>query len=400
MKRTNLLLFSTLLVFWSCENKREIKVVIENANKLDQTEVVEIDLATYRLDSKESFVAQTSDAQQLPSQFFDIDDDGIIDKAQVLVDLPTSEKLVLYIVKVAKKEEKKMTQAELSIKTGGSWEGNKYIGGDFKNVTSLSVPDSHTDHSFFIRYEGPGWESDKAAYRFYLDWRNGVDYFGKKTSEVVLQNVGLDGFDSYHEPSDWGMDLLKVGKTLGLGSIGRYENDSLYRFQLVDSVFCAVAKNGSLESEIVTNYYGWQTETEKTDLISVISIQAGSALTKHSVNLSNPITGFCTGLVINKDETYIDKTEGKYRLLATFGSFSLNKDEMGLAIIVENESIESVFDGLGSHVVRFKPQNDITYYFLAAWSQDLSGVKSSNDFEKLMDQELQKLNSPLIVSNQ
>ena len=34
---------------------------------------------------------------------------------------------------------------------------------------------------------------------------------------MVLPEVGLDGYDSYHEMSDWGADILKVGNRLGMG---------------------------------------------------------------------------------------------------------------------------------------------------------------------------------------
>ena len=88
------------------------------------------------------------------------------------------------------------TYAEISVKEGGKWEGRKYIGGTFKNVQSLKLAPEHTDHSFDIRYEGPGWESNKIGYRLYLDWRNAIDIFGKKTEAMVLQQVGLDNFDA------------------------------------------------------------------------------------------------------------------------------------------------------------------------------------------------------------
>ena len=70
------------------------------------------------------------------------------------------------------------TYAEISIKEGGHWEGRKYLEGTFKNVDSVKVPAEHTDHSWYIRYEGPGWESNKIGYRLYLDWRNAIDIFG------------------------------------------------------------------------------------------------------------------------------------------------------------------------------------------------------------------------------
>ena len=82
------------------------------------------------------------------------------------------------------------TYAEISIKEGGEWNGRKYVGGDsFKNVQELQVPKNHTDHSFFIRYEGPGWENNQVGYRLYLDWRNAIDIYGKKVDSLVLPYV-------------------------------------------------------------------------------------------------------------------------------------------------------------------------------------------------------------------
>jgi len=95
--------------------------------------------------------------------------------------------------------------AEISIAEGGKWvdgsRGHKeYLDGTFKNVESLQVPEEHTDHTWFIRYEGPGWENSQIGYRLYLDWRNAIDIFGKKVDTLVLPFIGQKGFDSYHEP--------------------------------------------------------------------------------------------------------------------------------------------------------------------------------------------------------
>lgn len=126
--------------------------------------------------------------------------------------------------------------AEISIAKGGQWEEAKYVNRtSFKKTNELKLPNSHTDHSSFIRYEGPGWESDKVAYRLYLDWRNAIDVFGKKTNQMILESVGQDGYDSYHKMQDWGMDILKVGNSLGLGSFGRYDGNEVHHFKKVDS---------------------------------------------------------------------------------------------------------------------------------------------------------------------
>ena len=99
------------------------------------------------------------------------------------------------------------------------------MGGSFKNVNHVTNPPQYTDHSEYIRYEGPGIESDMAGYRVYLDWRNGFDIFGKTTPGLVLQDVGQDGYDSYHEMSDWGADILKVGQSLGMGGYGYWDGN-------------------------------------------------------------------------------------------------------------------------------------------------------------------------------
>ncbi|HET9052565.1 MAG TPA: DUF4861 family protein, partial [Cyclobacteriaceae bacterium] len=154
---------------------------------------------------------------EIPSQFNALDKDytGIV---VVLDKLNASEakKLTVRYAKTGsvKHNYPKRTQAELSHKINGEWKEREYIGGEFQNENYLRVPSEHKDHSWFIRYEGPGWESDQVGYRMYLDQRNAVDVFGKLVSEPVLQKVGQDGFDSYHELQPWGMDVLKVAKSL------------------------------------------------------------------------------------------------------------------------------------------------------------------------------------------
>lgn len=90
-----------------------------------------------------------------------------------------------YDIKTAK------NYAEISVKDDGKWENRKYIGGTaFKNVQTLKLAKEHTDHSFDIRYEGPGWESNKVGYRLYLDWRNAIDIFGKRPKKSFYLKWG------------------------------------------------------------------------------------------------------------------------------------------------------------------------------------------------------------------
>lgn len=286
------------------------------------------------------------------------------------------------------------TYAELSIKEGGHWEGREYIDGTFKNVNELKVPLEHTDHSWFIRYEGPGWESNKVGYRLYLDWRNCIDIFGKVTDTMVLSRVGLDGFDSYHEKSDWGMDILKAGKGLGIGAIGRYVNKEVLHFNNVDSTFAKV-ENFTDKSTVMVNYNGWKTSDDKIDFKSILTIVPDQRVTKHTIQASKEIEGICTGIV-KHDVPFFSKesTNKKWGYIATYGEQSLVPDKLGMAIFYEIETVKEVTEWEHDYLLLFKPSTkEISFYFLGAWEQEIDGIKTEADFLSYLNEKLDELNN-------
>ncbi|HSJ66541.1 MAG TPA: DUF4861 domain-containing protein [Anditalea sp.] len=294
----------------------------------------------------------------------------------------------------------KRTQAEISHKVGGHFENRKYIGGSFQNVNELHVPEEHTDHSWYIRYEGPGWESDKVGYRFYLDWRNGVDVFGKTTPEPILQLVGQDGFDSYHEMQVWGMDVLKVGKSLGVGSIATFTNGQARRVDETDSLYAGITNNGPVYSSVLTKYYGWNLEDNKTTITSNISIHGGTRMSKQELNSSSPIDNFATGLIKdNKGKLIQGGDSSDYGYLATYGPQSLNNDNLGIAVLFRNDQKREITSDQHSHVVVLNPvNNNLTYYFLAAWEMEEEGIKDEASFKTYLEQQVEELSNPVEIT--
>ena len=294
-----------------------------------------------------------------------------------------------YDIKTAK------TYAEISVKTDGKWEGRKYIGGTtFNNVDRLKLAPEHTDHSFDIRYEGPGWENNRIGYRLYLDWRNAIDIFGKKTSAMILPIVGQDNFDSYHEMSDWGADILKAGKAIGIGSVDRYLNNEKLHFREVDSTIATVV-NKDNESGVKVNYYGWKTASDKIDFTSTLTIKPDQLYTKHTIKASKEINGICTGIVKQKNTELLKKESKnkKWAYLATYGTQSLVPDKLGLAIFYEVKTIENIADTDLDYLLVFKPTTKATdFYLLGAWEQEQNGIKSQEDFVKYLDAQLEVLN--------
>ena len=287
------------------------------------------------------------------------------------------------------------TQAYLGLKKGGEWiwvtkasgkQQHEYQGGVFKPVQNLKVDEKHTDHSFDIQFEGPGWESEKIGYRLYLDWRNAIDIFGKKTDAIVLHKVGLDGFDSYHEMQDWGVDVLKVGDALGIGTLAFWNGEKAVRVEKTDGITCSV-ENGKKSSNVKVNYTGWEINHTKTNVSTNLKIESGSYLSRYSVELSEELPNLATGIIKLPDTEVVIFTDIKpgWSCLATFGKQSLQNDRLGMCIFFKtNQLIQQTEDKL-SHVIVLKPENNkLVYYFGAAWEQDASGVKSMAGFKELL----------------
>ncbi len=300
------------------------------------------------------------------------------------------------IRKIKNEGNKPFSYAELSVKEGGKWEGNKYIGGSFKNITELTLPAEHTDHSSYIRYEGIGLENNHVGYRLYLDWRNATDIFGKKVNTLVLPEVGQDGFESYHHDAPWGQDILKSGRTIGIGSYGRYDeqNDFVETFKIVKSTTAKVV-NEKDNSYAIIDYKGWKTWGDAIDLQSKLTIFNRDRFVKVDLSVSDPISGLATGIVAFENipvRQAVGKNK-KWAYVATFGQQTLAKkeDNLGMAVFYPVEIFNKYVKTKSTHTVVFKKVKDISYYFLGAWSQEPNGFKSEEDFYKDLDRKLEQL---------
>lgn len=302
------------------------------------------------------------------------------------------------IDKIRKNPKAPFSYAELSIKEGGKWQGNEYLGGTFKNINELQLPAEHTDHSYYIRYEGIGLENNQIGYRLYLDWRNATDIFGKKVNTLVLPEVGQDGFESYHHDSPWGQDILKSGRTIGIGSYGRYDdqNDFVETFKTVKSTTAKVF-NESDKSFATIDYKGWKTWGKAVDLQSKLTIFNKDRFVKVDLNLNETISGLCTGIVAFKDipmKQAVSKNK-KWGYIATYGTQTLAKkeDNLGMVVFYPIESFDKYVQTKSTHVVVFKKTKNVSYYFMGAWSQEPNGIKTEAEFYKDLDKKLEILDN-------
>ncbi|MFH0736456.1 MAG: DUF4861 family protein [bacterium] len=320
---------------------------------------------------------------------------------------PNEEKSVKFIYEKENPVQifKQRTYAELSMKPGNIYYDKRFRGDEFKKVNKIKVPSIHTDHDALFKYEGPGWESEKVGYRFYLDWRNSTDIYGKKINELLLENVGTHDTvakdDSYHSMQEWGMDIFKVGNTFGIGSFGMWDQNKVNMVSKTDSVYCEIPYTGPVKAEIKTDYYGWQVNDKKYNLESKISISAGSRLTQVNLSINNNAGNIVTGLAKhNNTEVFKSKTDGNWKYLALYGKQTLvdENDKLGIAVIYNTkEFVEEIEDSL-SYVIKLKPENgNVKYYFCAAWEQEKDGIKTLQEFINYLDETVKLLENPIII---
>lgn len=414
-------LFAALYFLWSCsptgqtdselasEYPQSFEISASNNSGQPQTDAVAM-LAIDAIKAKhpnfnpQAFVV-LDDENEVHSQAIDSNSDGEADGIAVLSDFEpnAAKKLTIRFAEFGKKtrDYPQRAQAELSYKVGGEWQGDKYVGGEFQNVKASGVRNWHTDHTEYFRYEGPGWESDKVGYRFYLDWRNAIDIYGKKTPDMVLQNVGLDGYDSYHEMADWGMDVLSVGESLGIGSIGFWNEEKAQRVNRTDSVRCEIVANGPIYAQIRTEYFGWQVGAHKVDLVSDLSIVAGSRMTRHALEVTGNPPNLCTGLVKGEGVDYFASEAangGEWQYIANYGKQSLAGDNLGMALLYRQVDLLEVTEDELSRVVVLKPNGGkVEYRFLAAWEKEPGGITSKEQFVQYLEETVARLNAPVDV---
>ncbi|ASB47816.1 DUF4861 family protein [Alkalitalea saponilacus] len=340
-----------------------------------------------------------------PFELSDNNADGITNVAVFQSNIPAGSSVIVSVFEAPEDaiiDFEKKTQAELWHRTTGNWRDGRYRGGgNFFRFDSLRVPDGFTDHTYFIKYEGPGWESDRVGYRMYLDWRNANDVFGKKVTDMVLQDVGVDGFESYHHMDDWGMDVLKVGRSLGIGSIGWFDGEKAIRVETTDSVMCKIEADGLIRSQVKLWYYGWETGDTKNNLISLKTIDADSRMTREFLKFENPQENVCTGFIIENgiDMFEVSSENGEWKAIASWGQQSLAGDDMGLAVLYPSSQNGRVTRDALSHLVVFeKPLKEVEYYFLAAWEQEPDGITTLQEFKEYLRKTLDQLEEPLIYS--
>lgn len=386
----------------SCKETESLKLVVTNSLDINRTDPVVIKRSQISSISKGMYpVAMSGDGNLLPGQYDDLDGDGEWDEWAVVVELQPKEVREFLVSNTAEVKPVNPTEYSTNIRLGKR-------AGPEGEVEELLEETQVYDSTYLMdasRYqmEGVGWENDKVGFRVYFDPRNGKDIFGKRRPEVALNTVGLG--DNYHELSDWGMDILKVGNSLGAGSVAVAVGDSLYGVRNHGSTSFKIITEGPVRSLFQLVHLGVNAGNHKVKVTEQITIWKGRYGYENVVTIDGFSDGdrLATGIVNLKSDSSFLIENGTMISLSTY-DFQTEKDELlGMSVITDKE----VFAGMGmqpeggdgvtqTFSLLFKQSTEpVNYHFMAGWVLSDPQFATIDGYKAAVEAMAQRLATPV-----
>ena len=393
-------------LLFSCSGNRTVTLTIENPagmNRPDEAVVIRrafLDSLAGGIPAGKVPLLKDAAGEVIPSQADDLDKDGTWDELFLLVDLAPREVKTLKVGFVLPEEMPSFTQ-RANIRFANYPEHKELD--HAKRLRSTDSPS--TQHAF--QMEGPAWENDKVGFRNYYDARNGIDIFGKRVPRMVLDSVGLIPH-SYHVLKEWGMDILKVGNSLGAGAIALMVNDSVWRVDLPREGTYERVADGPLRAIFRLGYYGWKAGGNVYDIVDEISIRGGTHFYRSSITVKG-LTGsesLITGIVRHCDSLYTGEPNDRYVFFATHCNQAYEGEKLGMAILVRSDeliaTINAPLEGKGivnTYMVNLKLHKDrpTSYCFYSGWEKQDPRFADPEFFKKVIDDDAQRMAHPVII---
>jgi len=257
----------------------------------------------------------------------------------------------------------------------------------------------------FYQMEGPGIENDKVAFRSFFDYRNGKDIYGKLVDTPVLSKVGLGA--SWHQLQSWGMDILKVGKSLGAGALAVKDGASLYPLADADTAYFEELYEGELQAAFQLNFINWDAGTKKMDGREQISISKGEFYYSNHIHLPLPTSQLLVSGLANFGNYPLVFKQHNARLssISTYGKQADGTNTgLGLALLFESANYVShhtIDTGTvianTSYVALKQPgnQQQVMYVF-ACWEKTDARFQTPEGFRRYLQRQADLLANPII----
>ncbi|HKK81852.1 MAG TPA: DUF4861 family protein, partial [Prolixibacteraceae bacterium] len=228
---------------------------------------------------------------------------------------------------------------------------------------------------------------------------------GKRTSEMILDKCGLADGPSYHELQPWGMDILKVGSSLGAGAIALQTGSGLHRIGPKSKGTFTLVKEGPLRSIIDLDFKGMMIDGDKIDIKHRISIEAGKPFYNSEVYFDGTIDAqLVTGIVNLDSDSVYTKITKSISAFYTYDNQAYEGGKLGLAVIApqnvlsvatapeEGEGITQTF-----YATLASKNQPATFSFMAGWEKQNNVYATQKGFEKQLVEQMKQLSASIDV---
>jgi len=391
-------------------------IIVELKDELVVLKRADLEKKTGPIASGKYITIKDADGVPIVIQFDDLNGDGRWDEAAFLHSFKPNEKLVLKpVITNAPATVKAVVRAHVRQMRKNA--DNTFGAAVDKDTMPVNAQPTDFSKQALPPYltEGPAWENDKVGFRIYFDVRNGKDIWGKTTTRMVLDEVGTDTSKNYHEQADWGMDILKVGASLGAGSLALEVKlpsgkDSLVRLggKNIERVTYEKVADGPVRAICRLHYKNW-TIAKGLPPVSVteeIHIWGGQYFYESRVMVTGAPANakLVTGIVNLKSKEVHDINTNGIKGISTYDEQSENKDMLGMAIMMPaaqvaetattpnaNTDIQHTYI-LKANIEKNKP---VVFRFFAGWEKSDEQFANYDEFDQFILSEIIRMATKL-----
>ncbi|MCM4157242.1 DUF4861 domain-containing protein [Gramella sp. AN32] len=405
----SIVLLSSIL-FIQCKRENENteksfskKVILKNSSSdslFDKPVIIE--RSKLKIEDSTKYPVLTSGDDIYPLQVSDTDIDGVWNQIFLVADFAPNESKELDLKWTEKSKNPEYTK-RTSVRFGKrKTESDTVAPATEEVLTKNDMPAKQGFQKY--QTDGPTWENDKVGFRQYLDGRYSKDIFGKRSSNISPEDVGINDTgaveDNYHVMEDWGRDILSVGNSVGVGGFGLIVNDTVRRLgALVTDTVSNVAtthfkieEEGPVKSVLSYDYKNWEIAGNTYNVKETTTIWPGIYGFKNTVNITGLKANemLAVGLVNINNQNPVSEIEvnDDWVAIITHDHQTYEREWiLGLALILPKDSYQGYMDALkngkltDSYLAKLSIKNSkpVSYYVIAGW--ELSQEKKFADPE-------------------
>ncbi|MBN1290781.1 MAG: DUF4861 family protein [Candidatus Latescibacteria bacterium] len=234
-----------------------------------------------------------------------------------------------------------------------------------------------------------GWESNLCGYRMYYGQ---IDFFGKRRESLILKTNA----ENYHLISDWGMDVLHVGQSSGLGGISIW-NDS-ERIPVMNPVGKgnvgierSIIASGPVRSLVRVDFSNVRSSKGDYTVSMLMSAFADNRFSQQNITVTSSLGDtvmYSPGVMkLKNDNFFLDSGSG---ILTCWGYSDDVIKDIGMGLMFEPGEYEGYAESEIDRYIKLKiPSGERrTHWIIGGWRKGLANpvAPTARDWAKQVDE--------------